>query len=101
MIRNWSQAIWALSTGYTLKALSAVGDLWNWLQQPVQNERRIDQAVKCIAYLVVGITLTQYFGWKSMELEKANLSASRQANWLSAKQICYGNLSMNLLSLLI
>lgn len=84
--------------GIKLVELSATAsgitkDSWNWLLEPQRRVPRIFLILKCLVYLLTGIALTLYIGWKGLELAQATLKISRQANELAAKQICNGEVS--------
>jgi hypothetical protein len=93
---------WALDVGQAIPnafigCCSAASGLmkssWAWLLLPQQRDRRIYSIIKWIVYILVGIVLTLYIGWKGIELAQAGLRISRQSNGLSAKQICNGDVS--------
>jgi hypothetical protein len=95
---------WALDVGQAIQNLlvdscsaasNFVRNLWSWVLQPQQKDHPIYSIIKWIVYILVGVALTMYIGWKGIELAQAGLRISGQSNGLSAKQICNGDIGNN------
>lgn len=59
----------------------------NWLLAPLRADERIYFVLKLLS-IAFGTAFVWYFGWKGVQLARADLRATVQSNKLSAKQIC-------------